>query len=380
MNNAIPLSLYIHLPWCIRKCPYCDFNSHALKQELPEQVYINALLNDLAADQPLIQDRPIVSIFFGGGTPSLFSGTAIQRLIAGVRNILNLTHDAEITLEANPGAVEQDRFEAYRAAGVNRLSIGIQSFNAEKLQQLGRVHNSQEAINAAYTAKLAGFDNFNLDLMHGLPTQTVEDAMADLQQAFALQPTHLSWYQLTLEPNTLFHMKPPALPDEETLWEIQTRGQALIAQQGFQQYEVSAYSLPGKHCRHNLNYWQFGDYLGIGAGAHSKITLPDNSIIRLTKTKHPKDYLNPQTPLISEQRVITDKDLPFEFMLNALRLNQVIPLSLFIERTGLSATALQPALKIAAEKELLTFDDSIIFMTNKGRLFVDEVTQLFLQS
>jgi oxygen-independent coproporphyrinogen-3 oxidase len=263
---------------------------------------------------------------------------------------------------------------------VNRLSIGIQSFNAEKLQQLGRVHNSHEAIKAAHTAKLAGFDNFNLDLMHGLPTQTVEDAMMDLQQAFALQPTHLSWYQLTLEPNTLFHAKPPILPDEETLWEIQTRGQDFIAQQGFQRYEVSAYNLPGKQCRHNMNYWQFGDYLGIGAGAHSKITLSDNSIVRLAKTKHPKDYLDPTTPFISEQRVITEKDLPFEFMLNALRLNQVIPLSLFIERTGLSATALQPALKIAAEKELLTFDDSIIFMTNKGRLFVDEVTQLFLQT
>jgi oxygen-independent coproporphyrinogen-3 oxidase len=374
----IPLSLYIHLPWCVKKCPYCDFNSHALRQELPERDYIDALLNDLIADLPLINTRPIVSIFMGGGTPSLFSGTAIQRLLDGVRQHCQLSDTVEITLEANPGTVEQENFYGYRAAGVNRLSLGIQSFNSQHLKKLGRIHGSNEAIQAVHAAKKAGFTNFNIDLMHGLPEQTVADAVADLQQAIALEPTHISWYQLTLEPNTLFYVQPPILPDDEKLWDIQTAGQALLAQKHYQQYEVSAYAQTGKQCQHNLNYWQFGDYLGIGAGAHSKITLDDGRIIRSTKTKHPKDYLNPATPFMSEQHNVSQQQKAFEYMLNALRLYQPISLPHFTERTGLTLQHIEPALIQAQQKGLLQFTDKTIQLTEQGHLFVDEITQLFL--
>lgn len=376
--QTIPLSLYIHLPWCVKKCPYCDFNSHALRQELPEHEYIDALLKDLAADLPLINQRPITSIFIGGGTPSLFSGAAIQRLLDGIRQQCQLMDTVEITLEANPGTVEQENFYGYRAAGVNRLSLGVQSFDSNHLKKLGRIHGGDEAIQAVQAAKAAGFTNFNIDLMHGLPDQTVAQALADLEQAMLLEPTHLSWYQLTLEPNTLFYVQRPVLPDDERLWDIQTAGQALLAQRHYQQYEVSAYAQQGKQCQHNLNYWQFGDYLGIGAGAHSKITLPDANIIRSIKTKHPKDYLNPTTAFISEQHVVSDTQKSFEYMLNALRLYMPISIAHFIERTGLSLQHIEPALTQAQQKGLLQFTAEKIQLTEQGHLFVDEITQLFL--
>jgi len=285
-----PLSLYIHFPWCVRKCPYCDFNSHAVRGDLPEDQYIDALLADLESDLPRVWGRPVRSVFLGGGTPSLFSPEAIERLLAGVRARVTLVPEAEVTLEANPGTVETERFRGYRAAGVNRLSIGIQSFQPEQLQKLGRIHGRDEALAAAQAARAAGFDNFNLDLMFGLPQQTLDEALADLRTALALNPTHLSLYQLTLEPNTLFHAQPPELPDEDVLAAMQEALQAELADAGFTQYEVSAYARAGRRCRHNLNYWQFGDYLGIGAGAHAKITDADG-ITRLWKVKQPRNFL-----------------------------------------------------------------------------------------
>lgn len=377
--DSIPLSLYIHLPWCIRKCPYCDFNSHALQQQsLPENDYIDALLKDLALDTPLVGTRAISSIFLGGGTPSLFSGASIARILTGVREQLNCAPDMEITLEANPGAIEHDRFEYYRAAGVNRLSIGIQSFNEQHLKKLGRIHNSENAINAAHIAKQAGFDNFNLDLMFGLPGQTISEALADLQQATSLQPTHLSWYQLTLEPNTVFYNKPPVLPDDEKLWEIQEAGQAFLANANYQQYEISAYAQQDKICRHNFNYWQFGDYLGVGAGAHGKLTLADGSILRTAKTRQPKDYLARTDDFNSEKHVVAPAVLPFEFMLNALRLQQPVAFDLFYARTGLTRDMLDVALEKCAQKGLLTYDEKQLKITTLGRRFTDDIIQSFL--
>lgn len=380
LNPAtIPLSLYVHLPWCVRKCPYCDFNSHALQQpELPESAYIDALIKDLECDAPLVADRPITSIFFGGGTPSLFSGAAIDRILQAVRTQLCCASDMEITLEANPGTVEHDRFERYREAGVNRLSIGIQSFNAGQLKTLGRIHNTDEAIKAAKTAKQAGFENFNLDLMFGLPQQSIDDALTDLQQAIALEPTHISWYQLTLEPNTVFYNKPPVLPDDDILWQMQIAGQQLLASHHYRQYEISAYSQPDRLCRHNVNYWQFGDYLGIGAGAHGKLTLMDGSIIRTAKTRQPKDYLARSTSFLSEKRVVSNTELPFEFMLNALRLKQPVSCAMFEQLTGLSITVIQPALQHAKAKGLLMVDDTYISVTELGNRFIDDIVQLFL--
>jgi oxygen-independent coproporphyrinogen-3 oxidase len=380
INTAtIPLSLYIHLPWCVRKCPYCDFNSHALQQsELPEKAYIDALLKDLEFDSKLVGRRPITSIFFGGGTPSLFSGAAIKRILVAVREQLNCTDDIEITLEANPGTVEHDRFEMYREAGVNRLSIGVQSFNAEQLKKLGRIHNTDEAIRAANTAKKAGFDNFNLDLMFGLPQQTIEEALTDLQQACQLQPTHISWYQLTLEPNTVFYAKPPRLPDDEILWQMQVAGQQLLTENKYEQYEISAYAQLDKQCRHNVNYWQFGDYLGIGAGAHGKITLADGSIIRTAKTRQPKDYLARTDSFLSEKKVVSLTELPFEFMLNALRLKQPVSLTMFEQRTGLSSNLLQIGLNKASQKGLIQCEDKRIIITDIGSRFIDDIIQCFL--
>lgn len=308
----IPLSLYIHLPWCIRKCPYCDFNSHGVKDEIPEQQYINTLIQDLDEDLVEIEDRSLISIFFGGGTPSLFSGHAITTLLQEIQKRIPFQKDIEITLEANPGTVEQQYIRAYHEAGVNRLSIGVQSFQDDKLKALGRIHGSQEAQQAIETAKQAGFNNFNIDIMHGLPNQSVEDACYDIQTAIELKPTHLSWYQLTIEPNTVFYSKPPTLPDEDTLWEIEEQGKALLAKAGYEQYEVSAYAKQGRQCQHNINYWEFGDYLGIGAGAHSKITDPKSKKIeRKWKVKHPKDYLNPNKPFVANKNLISQKKPSF---------------------------------------------------------------------
>jgi putative oxygen-independent coproporphyrinogen III oxidase len=374
-----PLSLYIHFPWCVRKCPYCDFNSHAVRGDLPEDQYIDALLADLESDLPRVWGRPVRTVFLGGGTPSLFSPEAIERLLAGVRARVTLVPEAEVTLEANPGTVETERFRGYRAAGVNRLSIGIQSFQPEQLQKLGRIHGRDEALAAAQAARAAGFDNFNLDLMFGLPQQTLDEALTDLRTALALNPTHLSVYQLTLEPNTLFHAQPPELPDEDVLAAMQEALQAELADAGFTQYEVSAYARAGRRCRHNLNYWQFGDYLGIGAGAHAKITDAD-SVTRLWKVKQPRDYLETAgTPagLGGEQRPSRD-DVMFEFMLNAMRLPEGVPALLFSERTGLDPSCMQKPLTQAMARGLLEPGLEHIRPTPLGRRFLNELVALFL--
>ncbi|HMY82651.1 MAG TPA: radical SAM family heme chaperone HemW, partial [Agitococcus sp.] len=289
MSSLPPLSLYIHVPWCVRKCPYCDFNSHTSPQSLPEKAYVAALIADLQADLAWVQGRKIGSVFIGGGTPSLFSGQTYQDLFTQLRQHLDFSSDCEVTLEANPATVEHDNFEGYLVAGINRLSLGVQSFNPTHLQTLGRIHSQQDAFNAIQLAKTAGFSNFNLDLMHGLPQQDLSQALEDIDYALSFKPTHLSWYQLTIEPNTAFYRQPPALPDDDILWAIQEAGQQKLAQAGFQQYEVSAYSQQ-RPSKHNLNYWQFGDYLAIGAGAHGKVTTPEG-IFRYRKTRLPKDYL-----------------------------------------------------------------------------------------
>ena len=375
-----PLSLYVHIPWCVRKCPYCDFNSHAAPEQLPEAAYVDALLEDLTADLPLAGSRPLQSIFIGGGTPSLFSAGAIDRLLQGIRDRIELVADAEITLEANPGTFERERFEAYRAAGINRLSIGVQSFNAEHLKQLGRIHNPDEALRAAEAA-VAIFPRVNLDLMHGLPGQTVEQALYDLKQALAFDPGHLSWYQLTIEPNTEFHARPPRLPLDEALWEIQEQGQTLLDAQGYAQYEISAYARPGQQARHNLNYWQFGDYLGIGAGAHGKISYLDTQgvlqIERRHKMRQPKGYLAPERRLAGQQRIPLD-ERPFEFMMNALRLTSGTETDLFQERTGVNFADIVPILKKAQQLELLDCSSTRLAPTRQGRLFLNDLLALFL--
>ena len=374
-----PLSLYIHFPWCVRKCPYCDFNSHALRGEIPEAQYIDALLTDLEQDLPRIWGRPVRSIFLGGGTPSLFSPEAIERLLAGVRARVTLVPEAEITLEANPGTVETERFRGYRDAGVNRLSIGIQSFQPEQLIRLGRIHGRNEALAAAQAARAAGFDNFNLDLMFGLPQQTLAEALADLRTALTLKPAHLSVYQLTLEPNTLFHAQPPALPDDDSIAAMQDALQVELATADFVQYEVSAYAQAGRRCRHNLNYWQFGDYLGIGAGAHAKIT-DATGITRLWKVKQPREFLETAgSPKVlgGEQRSSED-DAAFEFMLNALRLTEGVSMLLFGERTGLDPDCLQKTLAQATARGLLEPGLTHIRPTPLGQRFLNELVALFL--
>ncbi|HLQ24256.1 MAG TPA: radical SAM family heme chaperone HemW [Acidiferrobacterales bacterium] len=371
-----PLSLYLHLPWCVRKCPYCDFNSHQLAADIPQQDYIAALLRDLEQDLPRAWGRHIHSIFIGGGTPSLFSPEAIDQLLSSVRALLPVSPDSEITLEANPGTVELGRFKGYRDAGINRLSIGIQSFNDEKLHALGRIHGGTEALRAAETARAAGFDNFNLDLMFGLPRQTVPEALADLKTAIAMQPSHLSLYQLTIEPNTQFHHQPPILPDDDTIWGMQQQLQALLAANNYVQYEVSAYAQPGRQCLHNLNYWRFGDYLGIGAGAHAKITDADG-ITRLWKIKQPKDYMHNPSGIGGERR-LSRREVPLEFMMNALRLTGGFPTSLFQERAGLPLSVAEKPLRRAEERGLIIWDVEAIYPTELGKRFLNEVVALFL--
>ena len=376
-----PLSLYVHFPWCERKCPYCDFNSHAVRDELPEQAYIDALLKDLEQELPAVWGRTVHSVFLGGGTPSLFSPEAIDRLLSGVRARLPLHPQAEITLEANPGSSEQACFAGYRSAGVNRLSIGIQSFNDARLQALGRIHNAGEALGAAQAARAAGFDNFNLDLRYGLPGQDVEQAMADLATATGLQPAHLSWYQLTLEPNTLFHSQPPPLPDEEQLWDIQEQGRSLLGAQGYTQYEVSAWAQAGRQCRHNLNYWRFGDYIGIGAGAHGKITDGGRGVIqRRWKKRHPQDYLAGagREGCIEGQRQLDAKAALFEFALNRLRLREGFSLEEFSASSGLDREAIAPLLAQAAADGLLVVSGERVVHTERGWRFLDNLIERFL--
>lgn len=375
--HTVPLSLYIHIPWCIRKCPYCDFNSHEAKV-IPEAEYLQALLADLRQDAAQAQGRSIQTIFIGGGTPSLFAADSYAQLLQDIHAIVPIARDAEITLEANPGTFEYTKFKGFRAAGINRLSIGVQSFNPHHLQALGRVHDRDEAIRAIGAAREVGFEKLNIDLMHGLPQQKQADALADLQQAVNLQPTHLSWYQLTIEPNTVFYSKPPRLPDDELLWEIDQAGKQFIAAQGFNQYEISAYAKPGFECAHNLNYWLFGDYLAIGAGAHGKITdLRDGTITRYNKTRLPKDYLAADKPFTAQQTPIEKADLPFEFFMNAFRLNQPVAKALLVERTGLQPNAVHEPIAHAKAQGLLEETATHWQTTPHGQLFLNELLQLF---
>jgi len=375
-----PLALYVHIPWCIRKCPYCDFNSHVATPELPEQAYVDALLADLEQDLQHVHNRPLQSIFIGGGTPSLFSAQALHRLLEGIAQRLQLAPGIEITLEANPGTFEQEKFADYRALGINRLSIGIQSFADDKLHALGRVHSGAEAIAAVDMARHAGFDNFNLDLMHGLPKQSPQEALTDLHTAIDLSPSHLSWYQLTMEPNTVFWSKPPVLPEDEVLWDIQEAGHALLAQHGFKQYEVSAYARRGQVAVHNVNYWSFGDFIGIGAGAHGKLSSPQGRIQRTWKTRQPADYLRPDTAFLAGSSTLLAADLPFEFLINALRLSAGVPFELFSARTGLPLQALEPGLSQARQRGLLQTDSQQLLASPQGQLFLNDLLHIFLST
>ncbi|WIF67902.1 radical SAM family heme chaperone HemW [Metapseudomonas otitidis] len=373
-----PLAAYVHIPWCVRKCPYCDFNSHAAGPELPETDYVDAVLADLEQDLVHVHGRPLTSIFFGGGTPSLFSAAALGRLLEGIERRVPFAPDIEITLEANPGTFEQAKFSAYRQLGINRLSIGVQSFQGDKLKALGRIHDGSEAIRAADMARNAGFDNFNLDLMHGLPDQSLDDALYDLRTAIAQGPTHLSWYQLTMEPNTVFWSQPPQLPEDDLLWDIQEAGQALLAEAGYAQYEVSAYARAGRQARHNLNYWTFGDFLGIGAGAHAKLSSPEGRIQRTWKTRLPKDYLDPAKAFQAGARELDADELPFEFLMNALRLTDGVPAGLYPQRTGLPLADLAASRREAEAQGLLQADPARLAATPKGQLFLNDLLQRFL--
>ncbi|MGF1642515.1 MAG: radical SAM family heme chaperone HemW [Thiotrichales bacterium] len=377
-----PLSLYVHMPWCVRKCPYCDFNSHALREQpLPERAYVDALLRDLEDELALARDRALVSIFIGGGTPSLFSAEAIARLLDGIRARIAWRDDIEITLEANPGTVEHGRFSAYRTAGVNRLSLGIQSFADAKLTALGRIHDGREARQAVATAQHAGFTNLNLDLMFALPGQDLEACLADLTEAIALAPSHLSFYQLTLEPNTEFAVRPPTLPDDDLAWAMQEAGSALLERGGYRQYEVSAYAIAGQDCRHNRNYWEFGDYLAIGAGAHGKYTLPELGVVRRrTRLRQPRQYLASTPGRIAEDRSIARDALGFEFFLNTLRLTEGFPRTLLPRRTGLAWNDYASLLAEATDDGLLEPDtgDDWIRPSAIGRRFLNNLIERFL--
>jgi len=370
-----PLALYVHIPWCVRKCPYCDFNSHERSGELPEREYVDKLFADLEGLLPSVWGRRLTSLFIGGGTPSLFAPESIDRLLSGIRARLTLEPDAEITLEANPGTVETARFRGFRAAGVNRISVGVQSFDERMLKALGRIHDAGEA-RRAVDAALASFDNVNLDLMYGLPEQTADMARADLGQGIATGVPHLSAYQLTIEPNTVFFSKPPKLPEHDLSADMQIMIEELLLENQFEHYETSAFARPGHRSRHNLNYWQFGDYLGIGAGAHGKVSFPER-ITRHSRMKQPREYLAAANTLV-EEREVPAREIPFEFMLNALRLLQGFEVRLFTERTGLPLSAVERQLQNAEEKGLLERDWQRIRPTERGRLFLNELLELFL--
>ncbi|GAA3708188.1 radical SAM family heme chaperone HemW [Oceanisphaera sediminis] len=379
MLQLPPLSLYIHVPWCVQKCPYCDFNSHAMKETIPEQAYITALLDDLRQDLHLVQGRQLHSIFIGGGTPSLLTPDAIGRLLSGVQQLTPFDDQMEVTLEANPGTVEAGRFAGFKTAGVNRISIGIQSFQSEQLRRLGRIHDPEQARFAAREAASVGLNTFNVDLMHGLPEQSLSDALSDLEQAIALAPPHLSWYQLTIEPNTPFASRPPALPEDEVLADIYEQGHELLLANGYHQYEVSAYAKPGHEAKHNLNYWRFGDYLGIGCGAHGKITLPlEGKLVRTVKVKHPKGYLEPGRPYLDQYWPIAAQELSLEYFMNRLRLFEPIPRQELTSLTGLSATQLQAPLAEALRLGLLEDDGTHWQVTPLGRRFLNRLLDLFM--
>ncbi len=380
-TQSPPLSLYLHYPWCVQKCPYCDFNSHAVKGELAEGAYIDALIADLERELPAVWGRPVVSLFIGGGTPSLMSPEGLEQLLSAIRARLRLLPGAEITLEANPGTVDAGRFRAFREAGVNRLSIGVQSFQDDLLRRIGRIHDRAEAIRAAEAARAAGFERLNLDLMFGLPGQSPAQARADIETALALKPDHLSYYQLTLEPNTAFHQSPPPLPEDDAVYGMQVGGQIRLAEAGYRQYEVSAYAREGARCIHNLNYWHFGDYLGIGPGAHGKITdAPTGRISRRWKVRHPRDYLAQAATdgAVAGESTLSAEDALLEFMMNALRLTEGFDTRLFCERTGLPLDAVQAPLDEAQRLGLLRWDLRRVHPTGKGRMFLNELLELFL--
>lgn len=415
MLKLPPLSLYVHIPWCIKKCPYCDFNSHGvdglasnslgkdgnkienditgnniteiiassgkskkIEFNLPEAEYTRALIRDLNNDLTYVQGRKLSSIFFGGGTPSLFSPEAIASVLEAAKSFIGFSDDIEITLEANPGTADSGHFEGYRKAGVNRLSIGIQSFNDKHLKALGRVHSGEQARRAVVLARQAGFDNINLDLMHGLPGQTVEEADADLMDAVALGATHISWYQLTVEPNTEFYHSPPMLPKEQVLNDVQSYGHSLLTAEGFSQYEVSAYAQPGRASRHNTNYWQFGDYLGIGAGAHGKITVLDQQrIVRTRKTRRPEGYLARDNSYLADTELVEVEALPVEFMMNALRLNQGVPRHYFSERTGIDFMDIAASWRKLEAQGFLEAQQQNLKATRKGHYFLDTILAEF---
>jgi len=380
VTEQIPLALYLHFPWCVQKCPYCDFNSHALRGLAPEDAYVEALIRDLDFELQEAEPRPLVSIFMGGGTPSLFSDRTIGRVLEAVAQRLSFDPQIEITLEANPGTADASHFRGYRAAGVNRLSIGVQSLDAAQLKTLGRIHDPGQAVDAYRLARDAGFDNLNLDLMFALPQQTPAQAMADLAGVIALQPEHLSWYQLTLEPNTEFAARPPPLPDDDAVAEIYDQGQQRLAATGYAQYEVSAYARPGRQARHNLNYWEFGDYLGIGAGAHGKRTR-DGRIERRARHKHPKRYQEAAgtAAAVQEQRLLGVEELPVEFMLNTLRLNQGVAAGLWEARTGQPLTLLAGPVAEAVRLGLLEADPARLQPTPLGHRHLNRLLGLFLE-
>jgi putative oxygen-independent coproporphyrinogen III oxidase len=377
-----PLSLYVHLPWCVRKCPYCDFNSHESGHNaLKEKAYVEALIRDLETELPGIWGRRINTVFIGGGTPSLFSTKAIAGLLAELRARLNFYPDTEITLEANPGTAEAGKFTAFRKTGINRLSLGVQSFENEKLKRLGRIHDAEEARAAIRMAKSAGFEEINIDLMFGLPGQTVAQALSDLLTAIDHEPQHISWYQLTIEPNTVFYSRPPQLPEDDLIWEMQEHGQALLKEHGYLQYEISAYAKTKHQCLHNLNYWQFGDYLGIGAGAHGKLTdVTAGKVTRKAKHRIPDRFIElaGTEAVIGDKKILRRDDLTLEFMMNVLRLNDGVHPSLFMQRTGLPLAVIQSRLEAAEAQGLIEWNLQTLRPTAKGRRYLNDLLQIFM--
>lgn len=380
--NLPPLAIYVHVPWCVRKCPYCDFNSHAAAaHEIPEAEFVTQLKHDLSQDAALAQGRRAHSVFFGGGTPSLLSERAVADIIDALHQSVGLTSDAEITLEANPGTAEAQKFAGYARAGVNRLSIGVQSFKSKHLARLGRIHKGDEAIRASEYAHRAGISNFNIDLMHGLPDQDERQALDDIDQAIALAPQHISWYQLTIEANTEFFRQPPPLPADETLWAIQQAGQARLAEHGFEQYEVSAYAKAGQRSRHNLNYWQYGDYLGIGPGAHGKYSQYTDSglsIVRTRKTRLPKDYLRNDRLLVRHEERVAIEDRAFDYFINTLRLRQSTTLRHFEATTGLASAHILPTVQQLIERGWMQQQGEEIGTTEQGYLYLNDVLSYWL--
>ncbi|MGB1244152.1 MAG: radical SAM family heme chaperone HemW [Porticoccaceae bacterium] len=378
MLQLPPLSLYIHIPWCVRKCPYCDFNSHQAGDRIPEQAYVRKLIADLRTDKHWAQGRKLHSIFFGGGTPSLFSAAGIGEILSAAEQIIGFESDIEITLEANPGTFEQEKFAGFMSAGINRLSIGIQSFDSNHLQRLGRIHDADQALKAIVTARTAGFTNFNIDLMHGLPQQSLQQAESDVKLAIDNGAQHISWYQLTIEPNTEFYSKPPLLPNDDRLADIQQAGTALLNANGFKQYEVSAFARNGQVSRHNMNYWQFGDYLGIGAGAHGKITLPQhNQVVRTSKTRQPDNYLARQESMIAQQNSIEPDQMAVEFMMNGLRLKEGVPAEFFSARTGLDRANIKTQISNLQRQGLIESNPDRYSTTALGYQFLNTVLESF---